>query len=53
MRRRTVKGRITWPYSWGLYWPRSKSATDQMNDEGFILRILSCSRFSGCATVRH
>src|SRR5437016_4645178 len=35
MRRSTVKGRITLPYSWGRYLPRTRSATDQINEDRF------------------
>ena len=36
-RRSTVNGRITRPYSDCLYTPRSRSATDQMNPEWFLI----------------
>ena len=39
-RRSTVKGRITRPYSDCLYTPRSRSATDQMNPEWFLIASL-------------
>ncbi len=52
MRRSTVNGRITLPYSCGLYLPRSKSATGQRNEEGhrkLPIVILMCSRNSAAA----
>lgn len=36
MRRSTVKGRMTFPYSCGLYLPLRRSATDQRKAERFI-----------------